>query len=43
MKTILAAAISSVLLGVSLFAADAGSLRPAPDLTFNLPGKVRSS
>ena len=26
-------------MGVSLFAADAGSLRKAPDLTFNLPGK----
>jgi thiol-disulfide isomerase/thioredoxin len=39
MKTILAAISASVLMGASLFAADAASLRKAPDFTFNLPGK----
>jgi thiol-disulfide isomerase/thioredoxin len=40
MKTILAAVAASVLMGVSLFAADASSLRKAPDFTFSLPGKA---
>ncbi len=39
MKTILAALTASVLMGVSLFAADAGNVRKAPDFTFTLPGK----
>jgi thiol-disulfide isomerase/thioredoxin len=39
MKTILAAITSSVLMGVSLFAADAPALRKAADFTFSLPGK----
>ena len=40
MKTIVAvAAAASVLMGVSLFAADAGNSRKAPELTFSLPGK----
>jgi thiol-disulfide isomerase/thioredoxin len=39
MKSIFAVVTASVAVGVSLLAADAGSLRKAPDLTFNLPGK----
>jgi peroxiredoxin len=39
MKTFLAIAAVSTLLGLSLYAADAGSLRPAPELAFTLPGK----
>jgi len=39
MKTILAVLAASVLMGISLFAADAGNLRKAPDFTFTLPGK----
>jgi peroxiredoxin len=38
MKTIVAVA-ASVLMGVSLFAADAGNPRKAPELTFTLPDK----
>ncbi len=38
MKTIVAVTVS-VLMGVPLFAADAGNLRKAPELTFTLPGK----
>jgi thiol-disulfide isomerase/thioredoxin len=40
MKTILATLTASVLMGVSLFAADATNLRKAPDFTFSLPGKT---
>jgi peroxiredoxin len=40
MKPILAAAAASVLMGASLFAADAGTLRKAPDFTFSLPNKT---
>jgi peroxiredoxin len=39
MKSIFAIITASLLMGVSLFAADAGGLRKAPDFTFNLPGK----
>jgi thiol-disulfide isomerase/thioredoxin len=39
MKSIFAIVTASVLVGISLLAADSGSLRKAPDLTFNLPGK----
>jgi len=42
MKTLLAAVTASTLLGLSLFAADAVSSstpRPAPELTFTIPGK----
>jgi thiol-disulfide isomerase/thioredoxin len=38
MKTILKA-VGAVLMGVSVFGADLGGLRKAPDLTFTLPGK----
>jgi peroxiredoxin len=39
MKTFLASVTASTLLGLSLFAADAGTTRPAPELTFTIPGK----
>jgi peroxiredoxin len=39
MKTILAAITATVLMGVSLFAADTGNVRKAPDFTFTLPDK----
>lgn len=39
MKSIFAVVSASVVVGVSLLGADAGSLRKAPDLTFNLPVK----
>jgi thiol-disulfide isomerase/thioredoxin len=39
MKSIFAVVTAFVVAGFSLLAADAGSLRKAPDFTFNLPGK----
>jgi peroxiredoxin len=39
MKTFLAIAAASTLFGLALFAGDAGSMRPAPELTFTIPGK----
>jgi peroxiredoxin len=39
MKTFLAIATASCLLGLSLFAGEATATRPAPELTFTIPGK----
>jgi thiol-disulfide isomerase/thioredoxin len=39
MKSTFAVAAASLLVGVSLFAGETGSLRRAPDFTFSLPGK----
>jgi len=39
MKTILAAAAASLVVGISLFAAEPEGPRKAPELTFTLPGK----